>query len=77
MFTDRRTEVVIDFTHPDAVMDSLEFLIDQGIHAVVGTTGFTDERIARVQSWLAAKPDTGVLIAPPGTGKTRVLARLI
>lgn len=64
MFTDSRTEVVIDFTHPDAVMDSLEFLIDQGIHAVVGTTGFTDERIARVQSWLAAKPDTGVLIAP-------------
>lgn len=64
MFTDSRTEVVIDFTHPDAVMDSLEFLIDHGIHAVVGTTGFTDERIAQVQSWLAAKPDIGVLIAP-------------
>ncbi len=64
MFTDSRTEVVIDFTHPDAVMDSLEFLIDHGIHAVVGTTGFTDERIAQVTSWLAAKPETGVLIAP-------------
>ena len=64
MFTDNDTEVVIDFTHPDVVMNSLEFLIDNGIHAVVGTTGFTDERIAKVESWLAAKPGTGVLIAP-------------
>ena len=64
MFTDSDTEIVIDFTHPDVVMNSLEFLIDNGIHAVVGTTGFTDERIAKVESWLAAKPGTGVLIAP-------------
>ena len=36
-------EAVVDFTHPDVVMDNLEFCIDHGIHAVVGTTGF-DER---------------------------------
>lgn len=64
MFTDSDTEIVIDFTHPDVVMNSLEFLIDNGIHVVVGTTGFTDERIRQVEGWLAAKPDTGVLIAP-------------
>ena len=64
MFTDNDTEVVIDFTHPDVVMNSLEFLIDNGIHAVVGTTGFTDDRIAKVETWLAAKPGAGVLIAP-------------
>jgi len=61
---DSGTEVVIDFTHPDVVMDNLRFLIDNGIHAVVGTTGFTDERISQVQQWLAAKPDVSVLIAP-------------
>ena len=61
---DSRTEVVIDFTHPDVVMDNLKFLIDNGIHAVVGTTGFTDERMSQVQQWLAAKPDVAVLIAP-------------
>jgi 4-hydroxy-tetrahydrodipicolinate reductase len=61
---DSRTEVVIDFTHPDVVMDNLRFLIDNGIHAVVGTTGFTDERVSRVREWLAAKPDAAVLIAP-------------
>jgi 4-hydroxy-tetrahydrodipicolinate reductase len=64
LFTDSRTEVVIDFTHPDVVMENLEFLIDNGIHAVVGTTGFTDERLQQVRSWLAAKPGVSVLIAP-------------
>lgn len=58
------TEVVIDFTHPDVVMDNLKFLIDNGIHAVVGTTGFTAERLDQVRSWLAAKPGASVLIAP-------------
>ena len=64
LFTDSRTEVVIDFTHPDVVMDNLNYLIDNGIHAVVGTTGFTDERLQQVQAWLSGKPDVAVLIAP-------------
>jgi 4-hydroxy-tetrahydrodipicolinate reductase len=64
LFTDSQTEVVVDFTHPDVVMGNLEFLIGAGINAVVGTTGFTDERIAQVRSWLADKPDVAVLIAP-------------
>jgi 4-hydroxy-tetrahydrodipicolinate reductase len=64
LLTDNETEVVIDFTHPDVVMENLQFLIDNGIHAVVGTTGFTDERLQQVRSWLAAKPGVAVLIAP-------------
>lgn len=62
--TDSGTEVVIDFTHPDVVMDNLKFLIDNGIHAVVGTTGFTDSRLEQVKAWLAAAPESSVLIAP-------------
>lgn len=58
------TQVVVDFTHPDVVMDNLKFLIDNGIHAVVGTTGFTPERLDQVAQWLDAKPGVGVLIAP-------------
>jgi 4-hydroxy-tetrahydrodipicolinate reductase len=64
LLTDNDTEVVIDFTHPDVVMDNLKFLIDNGIHAVVGTTGFTDERLQQVRAWLAAKPDVSAVIAP-------------
>jgi 4-hydroxy-tetrahydrodipicolinate reductase len=64
LFVDSDTEVVIDFTHPSVVMDNLKFLVDNGIHAVVGTTGFTDERLEQVRNWLAEKPDVAVLIAP-------------
>jgi 4-hydroxy-tetrahydrodipicolinate reductase len=63
LLTDGDTEAVIDFTHPDVVMGNLKFLIDNGIHAVVGTTGFTAERLEQVQAWLAGT-NTSVLIAP-------------
>ncbi|MBV7295262.1 4-hydroxy-tetrahydrodipicolinate reductase [Corynebacterium sp. TAE3-ERU12] len=61
-------QVVVDFTQPDAVMGNLEYCINNGIHAVVGTTGFTDERLAQVRTWISDAKDNGVganvLIAP-------------
>jgi 4-hydroxy-tetrahydrodipicolinate reductase len=57
-------EAVVDFTHPDVVMDNLEFCIDHGIHAVVGTTGFDDARLDQLRAWLTDAPETGVLVAP-------------
>lgn len=63
-FVESSTQVVVDFTHPDVVMGNLEFLIRNGIHAVVGTTGFTDERLETVRGWLAENPGVGMLIAP-------------
>jgi 4-hydroxy-tetrahydrodipicolinate reductase len=61
---DADSQVLVDFTHPDVVMDNIRFAIDQGIHAVVGTTGFTDERLDTIRTWLADSPTTGVLVAP-------------
>ncbi|GAB3858521.1 4-hydroxy-tetrahydrodipicolinate reductase [Nocardioides maradonensis] len=58
------TQVIVDFTHPDVVMDNLEYCIRNGIHAVVGTTGFDDARLDALRGWLADSPGTGVLIAP-------------
>jgi 4-hydroxy-tetrahydrodipicolinate reductase len=57
-------QVVVDFTTPDAVMANLEFAIGQGIHCVVGTTGFDEDRLAQVRAWTKDQPDVGVLIAP-------------
>jgi 4-hydroxy-tetrahydrodipicolinate reductase len=57
-------QVVVDFTHPDAVMDNLQFCISHGIHAVVGTTGFDDARLEQLRGFLADQPETGCLIAP-------------
>ena len=57
-------QVVVDFTTPDSVMANLEFLITHKIHAVVGTTGFDDARISRLNALSAAHPEVGILIAP-------------
>jgi 4-hydroxy-tetrahydrodipicolinate reductase len=57
-------QAVVDFTHPDVVMDNLEFCIRRGIHAVVGTTGFDEARLDRLRGWLADSPGTGALVAP-------------
>jgi 4-hydroxy-tetrahydrodipicolinate reductase len=57
-------QVVVDFTHPDAVMKNLEFAINNGIHVVVGTTGFDDAKLNLVKSWLEKNPKVGVVIAP-------------
>ena len=56
--------VVVDFTTPDSVMANLEFLITHNIHAVVGTTGFDDKRMATLKSLSSAQPQVGILIAP-------------
>jgi 4-hydroxy-tetrahydrodipicolinate reductase len=57
-------KAVVDFTHPDVVMDNLRFCVEHGIHAVVGTTGFDDERLDTLRGWLADARDVGVLVAP-------------
>ena len=61
---DSGVEVIVDFTTPNSVMDNLEFCINHGIHCVVGTTGFDDERYQQVRDWCAANEGVGVLIAP-------------
>src|SRR5436190_2693669 len=61
---DGGAQVLVDFTHPDVVMDNIRFAVDQGIHAVVGTTGFTDERLDTVRTWLEDAPGLGVIVAP-------------
>ncbi|MFJ7023394.1 4-hydroxy-tetrahydrodipicolinate reductase [Streptomyces sp. NPDC101117] len=57
-------QVAVELTTPDSVMANLEYCVGHGIHAVVGTTGWTDDRLARLRGWLDASPKTGVLIAP-------------
>jgi 4-hydroxy-tetrahydrodipicolinate reductase len=62
--SDAGAEVLVDFTNPDVVMDHLHWAIDQNINMVVGTSGFTEQRLDRIRSWLQHKPDIGVMIVP-------------
>jgi len=57
-------QVVVDFTTPDSVMSNLDYLANNGIHAVVGTTGFDAARIATLEKLIAANSSVGILVAP-------------
>lgn len=57
-------EVAIDLTVPSATADNVAWLIDHGIHAVVGTTGWTEESLEGLRERLAGAEGVGVLIAP-------------
>ena len=58
-----RPDVAVDFTIPDAVFGNLSTLLARGVHAVVGTTGLTDDQLDAIDQ-LAAKHDVGCLVAP-------------
>lgn len=70
-------DVAVDFTVPAVTEANVHALIDQGVHAVVGTTGWTDESKERVTQHLRERAESGtsvgVLIAP-NFGLSAVLA---
>ena len=57
-------DVVVDFTHPGVVMDNLRWCVGHGLNAVVGTSGFGEDRLAEVRGWLETQPDARVLVVP-------------
>jgi 4-hydroxy-tetrahydrodipicolinate reductase len=57
-------QVAVDFTVPSASEANVHALIDAGIHAVVGTSGWTSDAMLRVEDHLKERPELGVLIAP-------------
>ncbi len=62
VLVDRGVEVVVDFTHLEAARTTLAFCADAGIHAVVGTTGFTAEDLAELTRRFVGPPNC--LVAP-------------
>jgi len=57
-------DVIVDFTHPGAVLDNLRWCLSRGRNVVVGTSGFTQARLASVADWLGGEPSARVLIVP-------------
>ncbi|MCU1351688.1 MAG: 4-hydroxy-tetrahydrodipicolinate reductase [Acidimicrobiales bacterium] len=54
-------DVMVDFTHLDAARQNLAWCARNGVHAVVGTTGFTDDDLARFRG---AFTSSNCVIAP-------------
>ncbi|ASN51640.1 4-hydroxy-tetrahydrodipicolinate reductase [Sinomonas sp. R1AF57] len=61
---DAGARYVVDLTVPDSTEENVRFAVEHGLHAVVGTTGWTAERLASLEALLAEHAGTGVLIAP-------------
>lgn len=57
-------QVAVDLTHPDVVLDHVRFCVEHGIHVVVGTSGLGAAELEQIRSWLAERPEVGVLVAP-------------
>jgi len=57
-------DVIVDFTHPGAVMDNLRWCLSRGRNVVVGTSGFDEARLASVAGWLGDAPLARALIVP-------------
>jgi len=56
-------DIVVECTHPDVVMENLERWHTKGLSVVVGTSGFTAQRIEKVKSFWT-DPATCCLIVP-------------
>jgi 4-hydroxy-tetrahydrodipicolinate reductase len=57
-------DVAVEFTTPDASAGNVLHCVRRGVHVVVGTTGWTEDKLQRVRWALDTSPGTGVLIAP-------------
>ena len=57
-------QVAVDFSVPDAAPGNVAFCVAHDVHVVVGTTGWTPERLDAVRADLTGHPGTGVLVAP-------------
>lgn len=58
-----QADVVIDFTHPDAVLANIDWCLSHDINMVVGTSGFSAQRLAEVEKKVAANGRVHILIA--------------
>lgn len=58
-----KPDVMIDFTHPSAVLGNVEAAIDAGVHCVVGTTGMSEDDISELRLRIAGT-GVNILIAP-------------
>jgi 4-hydroxy-tetrahydrodipicolinate reductase len=58
------SDVVVDFTHVGVVMDNLRWCVEHGLNVVVGTSGFSDERLGDAREWADKAGVVRVLVVP-------------
>jgi 4-hydroxy-tetrahydrodipicolinate reductase len=56
-------QVIVECAHPGVVMDNLKTWHEKGFNVVVGTSGFTENRLAELKSFWGPE-DQGCLVVP-------------
>lgn len=59
---DSKAQVVLDFTHPDAVFNNTMAIIESGAHPVIGTSGLTLEQVKTLQKKCAELKRGGIIV---------------
>lgn len=57
-------DVVVDMTVPSVSQQIVDFAVEHGKKVLVGTSGWTGDRIAALRRTVAAQPEAGVVIVP-------------
>lgn len=61
---DNPSDVVVDVTTPAVTGQVVDFALAHGLNVLIGTSGWSAERIGRLEFALEDKPDAGVVIIP-------------
>lgn len=58
-----KPQVIVDFTHPESVMENVRIALRHGVVPVVGTTGLNQQNLREIEALCEAN-DTGAFVAP-------------
>jgi 4-hydroxy-tetrahydrodipicolinate reductase len=61
---DQKADVVLVFSPPDVAREQVRWCIEQGIHVVVGTSGFDEDAVEQIRAALVEPGDVNVFIVP-------------
>ncbi|MCL3837429.1 4-hydroxy-tetrahydrodipicolinate reductase [Aeromicrobium duanguangcaii] len=57
-------EAALVFTTPDVAFDQARWCLERGIHVVIGTSGFGDDKVAQLREIVAAHDGVGAIVVP-------------
>ena len=64
LVTEHGADAALVFTTPDVALEQVLWCVERGVHVVIGTSGFDEERTRRIEAALGDDPEVGVLVVP-------------
>ncbi|MDQ7909789.1 4-hydroxy-tetrahydrodipicolinate reductase [Phytohabitans sp. ZYX-F-186] len=61
---DKKADIVLVFSPPDVAREHVQWCIEQGIHVVVGTSGFDEDAVEQIRAALVKASNVNVFIVP-------------